>query len=283
MRFLSPRALCLSLALGAAGACGEQSDPDAFGPGSPDAMLPGSLDGGPMGSLDGSIGLDADMALTDTGIDPGSLTADEALDRYYPYPAGSRWVYRHLGGTAPWDETVTMEATEFEGQPAILMKDTPGPSGTRSESVLTRQEGGVFRVNKLTFLGATPEERAVYTPGFVRFHGRWVVEGTGHTETLGYARMEYHGVGGQLLRDGTREHAYTVVATHQQVVVPAGTFEDCVHIRRMRVRDAEDPTAEEDDKDYWFCPGVGKVLELTPTERTREELLECDIPGGACP
>jgi hypothetical protein len=40
--------------------------------------------------------------------------------------------------------------------------------------------------------------------------------------------------------------------------------------------------SEDDNKRFWFCPGIGKVREEDDAGKV-EELVECDVPGGRCP
>jgi hypothetical protein len=68
------------------------------------------------------------------------------------------------------------------------------------------------------------------------------------------------------------------------VTVPAGTFDDCLRVRRVRVRgSASSNSSDDDDKVFWFCAGIGKVKELSEIGGGTEELVSCDIPGGLCP
>jgi hypothetical protein len=70
---------------------------------------------------------------------------------------------------------------------------------------------------------------------------------------------------------------------HDSVSVPAGKFDDCMRVRRERIRGNPAKSADDDDKVFWFCPGIGKVKELSEIGGGTEELVSCKIPGGLCP
>jgi hypothetical protein len=201
---------------------------------------------------------------------------------YYPVADGSRWVYRHTGGGADWDEEVELTHIEHEGEAAYLLTDTPGPSGTRSESVLARIGTRVSRVYREELNGNTLQLTAEYTPGFMRFDHAWTEREPGYMEVVGYGRIE-RDAQGVVLADGDREHQYVIESLTASVSVPAGDFDDCLRVRRARVNETTgQPIATETDL-FWFCPGIGKVREEDQTTLEAEELVSCDVPDGACP
>jgi hypothetical protein len=209
--------------------------------------------------------------------DAGGVDSD-----YYPVAHGSRWVYRHTGGSTTWDEEVELTDTEHDGQPAYLLSDTPGPSGNRSESVLARIGSRVSRVYREEFHNDALNFTAEYTPGFIRFDHAWVERDPGYAEKVEYGRIE-RDAQGVLLADGDREHQYVVESVSASVSVPAGDFDDCLRVRRARVNETTgQPIATETDL-FWFCAGIGKVREEDQTTLEAEELVSCDIPGGMCP
>jgi hypothetical protein len=56
------------------------------------------------------------------------------------------------------------------------------------------------------------------------------------------------------------------------ITVPAGTFTNAVHVQRLGAQPNE-------NKDYWFVKGVGKVLE---TGKQVEQLVDCVVGGKTC-
>lgn len=213
---------------------------------------------------------------------PSGLPAADATpvaESYFPLVDGAQWVYRHTGGTELWDETVTLTA---QADGSYLAADTPGPSGTSSESTYVVSGTRTLRVAKTESTGDRVEASVDYDPGFARFDEAWPLLAEGCAETLDYARKEYDGAG-QLVRDGDRSHTYTVEQVGVSVTVPAGTFDDCIVIYRVRERSVGSTASDEDNKRFWFCPGVGKVLEEDEGTAKREALFSCDIPGGLCP
>jgi len=226
------------------------------------------------------------VAPTPPGVAPTPPTppSGDAIEGtlHFPMADGATWVYEHAGGDTPWTETVTMTAVEHEGGPAMETIDTAGPSGSHSVSVFVQDGDAVRRVYKEIITGQFLESAVTYDPGFTRFDERWIDEGEGFSERLEYDRVEVDGQG-TVLRDGVRAHTFTLEALGVEVTVPAGTFTDCAKVRRERERDVADPIAEDDDKNFWFCPGIGKVRQEDPLTGKTEELASCDVPGGACP
>jgi hypothetical protein len=162
------------------------------------------------------------------------------------------------------------------------LRDTAGPSGTRSETVLGRVGTQIARIYREEFRGIALQATASYDPGFVRFDHAWVERDDGYTETLSYDRVE-RDADGTITADGPRSHRYVIEAHDETVEVPAGTFQDCLRVRRTRVRETTaEPVAGDEDL-FWFCPGIGKVKEQDQATLELEELLSCDIPDGACP
>jgi hypothetical protein len=103
-----------------------------------------------------------------------------------------------------------------------------------------------------------------YDPGFLRFSDAWVHAAAGATETREYQRTETP-AGMAAKTPEPRAHVYTVESIAESVTVPAGIFRNCLRIRRER--DLSNPavvdvtTQSEQEKLFWFAPGVGKVRE----------------------
>jgi len=201
---------------------------------------------------------------------------------YYPLTDGATWTYRHVGGSTTWDEVVMQTATQYKGAPAVALVDNAGPSGTRSEAVLQADGTRVVRVFREEFTGNTLELTAEYDPGFVRYDRAWEGQQAGFTETVTYQRVEYDGTG-QVVAQDDRSHKFTVEALDDSVSVPAGEIPSCLRVRRERLRAAGETAADDDVDLFWFCLGIGKVLEENQATGQREELASCNVPGGACP
>ena len=73
-----------------------------------------------------------------------------------------------------------------------------------------------------------------------------------------------------------------IIISGAWVVVPAGSFTDCIQIRRSRMPPSN-PVDEGDQKLFWFCDGVGKVKEIDEIVLKMEVLVSCTVPGGRCP
>lgn len=263
-----PTWLLLILALGAGvSGCGDDdaSVGDA-GSGEPDA-----------GHHDDASQPDADVVVDAGEDDDGGEEPPIEDTAYYPVTDGARWVYRHGGGNSAWDEEVTLTHTTHEGRDAFMLRDTPGPSGNRSETILARVGSSIARVYREELRGDTLQATAEYTPGFVRFDHAWVARDDGYTETRSYDRVE-RDADGTITADGERAHRYTIEAHDETVEVPAGTFEDCLRVRRSRVRATMAAPVEGDEDLFWFCPGVGKVREQDAVSLETEELVSYDLP-----
>jgi hypothetical protein len=232
-------------------------------------------DGGSDADFENDAGDDASK---DSGTDP-----DDPSSRgdFYPLVDGARWVYRHLGGNE-WDEEVELNKTTYEGETAFALSDNPGPDGTREVSILVRDGERVLRIARDEFSDDTLDSRTTYDPGFLRFDAGWLEKSAGFSETLSYRRIKYD-EDGSVKSDNSHSHEYTVRALSVSVEVVAGRFDDCIQIERDRVLSPGVEAEEGDLNMFWFCPDVGKVLEEDQVTGEREELVSCEIRGGACP
>ncbi|MDD9942100.1 MAG: hypothetical protein OXU20_13730 [Myxococcales bacterium] len=264
------RQLAVTAALAAWVCAGcDQADPAEIVPDKPDRQ---ATDGGGAGnkSENGENG-DATM--------PDEPTTAELI---YPLVPGSRWVYQHRGGSRPWDEEVELVEETRDGEPALVLKDTPGPNGTRNESVLAVKGTTAYRVKKEQFIGDALLATVEYDPGFVRGDQAWTQQSVGFEETPTYRRREWDS-DGVLTRDADRAHIFRVESLDETVSVPAGEFDGCLRVHRVRDRAVGTDPGDGDDKRFWYCPGVGKVREENDVDGSTEELVSCEVPGGACP
>ena len=238
--------------------------------------------GGPASGEEGRAGTAADDPLRAGAGNAGapSTTGGKPAD-YYPLADGANWVYQHSGGSMPWEEVVTLSATQFQGATAYLLSDTAGPSGARSESVLVSTGSEVWRVHKDVYENDTLTSQVTYDPGFLRFDAAWAEMALGDKQTRQYLRTAVDATN-MPMAQGDRSHAFTVAGRDQEVTVPAGTFQGCLEILRERIRQPAETTLGGDTKRFWFCPGVGKVKELEPDVGKLEVLLSCKVPQGGC-
>jgi hypothetical protein len=239
--------------------------------------------GGVGGSSGGGSGGAGGAGMGGTGGTGGAAGSGGPIDAdYYPLTDGATWTYRHVGGSTTWDEVVMQTATDYDGAPAVLLVDNPGPSGTHSETVLQEEGTRIARVFREEFTGATLELTTEYDPGFLRYDRAWETKAAGFSEVATYQRVEYDGTG-QVTGEADRSHTFTVEALDDTVSVPAGEIPNCLRVRRERVRAAGEMAADDDVDLFWFCAGIGKALEENQATGQREELVSCDVPGGSCP
>jgi len=222
----------------------------------------------------------------DPGDDKAGVKGDAGpdgslADDYYPMVAGSTLVYRHTGGST-WDDETKVTDTEWNGEDAYLTQGAPDPKGETSKNVIIRQGNRLLRAHKEELRSGTSQGTVDYEPGFLRFDSTWVDADEGFSVNVTYKRIEKT-ASGNVSAEDEREHTFTVESLQDPVSVPAGTFEDCMRVRRVRVRGNASNAADDDDKVFWFCAGIGKVKELSEIGGGSEELVSCEIPGGSCP
>lgn len=213
----------------------------------------------------------------------GTLPEDPMVSNaFYPFVNGARWTYSHSGEGTVWDENVALDRAMYEGRAAMLLADTPGPSGTQTRSYLVQDGTEVRRIHKEVLFNGNNDSVVDYDPGFTRFDEAWAALAINTTMTLSYMRTE-------MLFNGTvtvetRVQQYTLESTDAEITVPAGTFSGCVVIFRARQASSGGPPIGADirEKRYWFCPGVGKVREENLTDGGIEVLKWCSVPGGNC-
>lgn len=197
---------------------------------------------------------------------------DESLPEgsvYYPLVDGARWQYLHAKlGDAPWSEEIEMHDDACQWRTETI----GDPNGAERLRWLDREQTAIHRVRKLDVVPGGTEIEVTYDPGFPRFDDALLDLQPGESITHHYERTER--VAGTESTDD-RTQRYTLEATGLDVTVPAGSFSDCVSIRRTR-------EPEGDVTLFWFAPGVGKVREEELASGHTEELAEyaVDDAGG---
>lgn len=213
------------------------------------------------------------LALTACGQSDPPSPADS--DSYFPLLDGARYEYLHSNGG--WTEIVEIESAAggtFE------QHQSGDPDGESSTSTFDVVDGDVLRVAEDQLLDGDLVYSAEYDPGFLRFSSAWVDAETGFEETRTYDRTETEA--GMAPKDPQpRAHTFTVETATETVTVPAGTFRNCLRVRRVRALDdpsIDDPMAqEEQDKLYWFAAGVGKVREENVMTGSTELLTRYEL------
>ncbi len=208
--------------------------------------------------------------------------SDDAAN-YYPLVDGATWTYRH-SSNGGWDETITVEEDELDGETVYIFEDTPNPDNERSVATIAETDDGIMRIARKVYSTENSRDELLfsveYDPGFLRFDPAWLDKEEGFKETRDYVRLETDA--GQEPDDpGDREHFYTVESLSETVVTDAGTFRNCIRIRRRRNWQLADTTAADaQEKLFYFAPGVGKVKEENLTKGNTEVLLDYDIPSA---
>jgi hypothetical protein len=207
---------------------------------------------------------------------------ESVADDFYPMVAGSTLTYRHSGDGTPWDDETKVSATKVAGEDAWLTEGAPDAKGETSKNTIIRTGTRVLRSHKQEYKAGVAQGTVDYTPGFIRFDAAWVDKDDGYSDDVSYKRTEKTAAGSVIAEDD-REHTWTVEKRRESVTVAAGKFDDCMRVRRTRIRGNPANASDDDDKVFWFCAGIGKVKELSEIGGGNEELVSCDIPGGLCP
>jgi len=199
---------------------------------------------------------------------------------FFPMRDGARWTYLHSKGGG-WSEVVTLERSDSDPN-LFEQRQTGDPDGDASRSDLRVVDGDVLRVAEDQLLHDDLVHSVVYDPGFMRFSDAWLDAQVGDTFTEEYERTETD-VGEMASPTQQRAHRFTIEALSETVTVPAGTFRDCLRVRRERALDlVEDAGAalaqEEQEKLFWFAAGVGKVREENLITRATESLTAFEVP-----
>lgn len=230
------------------------------------------------GASDGTDSTD-DTTNTDT-TNTDTTDDDPQSDELCPMKAGATWTYKHPKRT----EVQTVTATEYEGEPAFLVKDNPNPSDNlRSDSYHVKRNGRLVRVYKEVYwvhpnTGAeTLDSKATYGVGFLRCDEAWATKEPGWSETPEYIRVETVGSDPAKAPED-RSHTYTVEGREDIKTANGKSFSNCVRVRRSKDWAAVDSAEDAKEKLYWFCPGVGKVREENTETGKLEELVEYSIP-----
>jgi hypothetical protein len=195
---------------------------------------------------------------------------------YFPLRDGARYEYQH--SKDGWVETVTFEARDDD---RFLLEQSEDPDGNSSVSVIDRDGDDLLRTSEEQLVDGQLDRSIVYDPGFLRFSSAWLELGEGDEDARTYERTETE-AGETAKPTAVRAHVYTIESLSETVSVPAGRFQNCLVVRRERDLENESgaggvDTREEQNKQFWFAPGVGKVREANLITGSTEELIEYDL------
>lgn len=196
---------------------------------------------------------------------------------YYPMSVGNYWVYEET--TAYGDtvqlryevigyETKLFDYIEGERDVFIVENTFPGVSNERRVQYIEDDGTRAERLKHEIF--DTQEELTkirYFEPGFLRFDRSRTGKNEQWTELL------YHYtdlVDGTPIQELELEYRYRVVDRHQEITVPAGTF-NCLVLERSEVKGTVGEV-----KIYYYAPGVGKVKEITENDK-EEDLVEYHV------
>ena len=211
--------------------------------------------------------------------DPDAITGD-----YYPMAVGNYWEYfeTYANGDAP--ETIIHEVTDTEtidfggelGERTVFVVDNaPDLTSTKSRTYYNEDDGDkVNRLGQIVYdTDGNVTKSQNYDPGSLRFDRTRITKGETWTES--HTRYTYD-ADGNPTEELLQQYTFTITELHEEVIVPAGTF-DCITITR------EDLLPDDYEiKTYYYASGVGKVKEISEQSSSgnkMEELTSYSVGG----
>jgi hypothetical protein len=207
-----------------------------------------------------------------TDVDGGPGDADPCGfgdDSYLPYVAGYRWTYR-ITDKATGGRTTKSQWLESVNDPdfGAVLKQTTEKVGGLTVSLTNLANEQVVRFVQEDYDTTTNpdgvlERTTTYTPFQLRLdmNADKVAANATFEETYTLT-IE---VPGAPPTEESRTDVWTVLGVDVECRAPIGTFR-CLHVRRQRL-------AANADKEFFFAPGVGKVIERGTVQT--EELTSC--------
>lgn len=204
---------------------------------------------------------------------------DDDLTRYYPVSAGRTWRYQvslAYGGEAATGEATVVNLPRTELMGRIVVRQRSELFGQTVVRYLAENPDGIVEVAQQSGDGQpTPKERPDYV---------LKVPLAGGTN---WAAVWRSTSGGTVIAFPTVK---SIDSTRETVMVPAGTFTNCVHVRITGKTDtalAKGPATIEVQGEEWYAPGVGFIKgsfrELVNHGESSSELtmvLESWTPGS---
>jgi hypothetical protein len=232
--------LALSLPALSLAACGSDTAP----PGNPDAAA-----GGP----DGAPAADAAVA----------------AERYLPLEVGNTWTYKvtPLGGQ-PVNKTNTVEAFEDAGgMHAGVMAYRVRTDKVGGTTIGWQQDTGnsVVRLREDDYdTTMTLQTSTDYEPNKLRIDESGAHLAVNAQFVQSFSESIHDAIANTNMTVAKNE-TWTVIATDEQLTVPAGTF-TCLHLKRTGTNTGGVAVT----KEFWFAKGVGKIKELDTSAGTEE-------------
>jgi len=201
----------------------------------------------------------------DPAIDPNdfSSTVDNA---YNPLVPGRTLVYEENQAGGEHDEVTTLPATiDVNGVRCVEVHDVVTVGGAVTEDTLDffaqRSNGDVW------YFGEVSQS---FEDGFLdNLDGSWRFGKDGAKPgIIMLANPQVGDVYRQEFLVAEAEDIAEVVATDETVTVPAGTFQHCLKTREWS------PLEPDAIEFKFYAPGVGVVLEVTPSTGERVELVQ---------
>lgn len=223
---------------------------------------------------------------SNAGSGGSSATGAGAKGSHFPLVDGATWTYRHEypaePGRMPWDEIANMRATTYMDKPGFILEDEEDAQGERSASTMMVDGTAIYRVFKEVKVAGQVAFNTSYDPGFLRYDEGWTAEGDSADESYNSLQTCVMASSASKCAPGakrmeTTSHTFKVVSLNAEISVPAGTFKNTVQIERINQGDP-DSVGDEETKQFWFAPGIGKVRELDLESQATEELSKYDIP-----
>jgi len=170
-----------------------------------------------------------------------------APNPYYPLKEGSEWTYKVQGG--PIKVTVKGKEKVKDGT-GYKLETTAGGKVSATETGGYTKEG----VERFNVNGLNPDAPILFLPADPMAKKEWNVDTK---------------VGGQEIKG-------TFKANKEKVVVPAGTYEDAIHVKGADMTIGATKTTVE----YWFAKDVG-IVKLKFTLGSQDATLELEgfTPG----
>jgi hypothetical protein len=224
---------------------------------------------------------------SDPGVEkkPGGSSTSE-VNAFLPLAVGNSWQFRVEDGGTVTDKTTT-----------VLEKQAVGGSGpnkdveaffvrtTKTDSMVedkTESWQGTVKVGdglatvryrEIAYhaMSGMKELEEHWYPYKLRVDDFHTEEGTEWTEEYTESKIPADTAVKPSL-DIEHYDDWSVQEGSVSITVPAGTFTDAVHVRRLGQTPSE-------DKDYWFVKGIGKVQE---TGKQTEQLEDCTVGEKSC-
>jgi hypothetical protein len=211
-----------------------------------------------------------------TGDDGAGGTGGGAIvgEPFLPLAEGNRWVYTVTDDAVVTEKTTTVGALEPVGgsgphaaEMAFKIVTSKGATGT-DETISWQAHSGARSVRYR-------EQAFGATTGMLTLEEHWSppklrVDQSEENTTPGASWLEVTNetklpVGGQPVTSPVNDR-WTVVADDVTLTVPAGTFENVLHVQKAG--------ATSSFKEYWWARGVGKLKE---TGSQTEELVSYEV------